>query len=218
MLTWHSLTRKGSLRSRPKSAAEKNNVRRRAILWRTFWEFCGVLLRIFRSYPQTSQKLPLYVEISTRNTFWGNFFDVCSIVSRTSQKCSRSLPCLVAPYRAILRYYRCDISYRAILFQGGQQLPKVVRYPPWILHLKTSTQEYCDTIASRMSRYEKYRCWASKPPCGAYRPCLSFCFSAVIVRRSCWTPPAPLSDVLSVALLIWFLAPPTLPLAGGKDC
>ena len=26
---------------------------------------------------------------------------------------------LVAPYRAILRYYRCDTPYRAILFQGG---------------------------------------------------------------------------------------------------
>ena len=26
---------------------------------------------------------------------------------------------LVAPYRAILRYYRCDAPYRAILFQGG---------------------------------------------------------------------------------------------------
>ena len=26
---------------------------------------------------------------------------------------------LVAPYRAILRYYRCDTPYRAILFKGG---------------------------------------------------------------------------------------------------
>ena len=26
---------------------------------------------------------------------------------------------LVAPYRAILRYYRCDTTYRAILFKGG---------------------------------------------------------------------------------------------------
>ena len=26
--------------------------------------------------------------------------------------------CLVAPYRAILRYYRCDTPYRAILFKG----------------------------------------------------------------------------------------------------
>ena len=26
---------------------------------------------------------------------------------------------LVAPYRAILRYYRCDTPYRAILLQGG---------------------------------------------------------------------------------------------------
>ena len=26
---------------------------------------------------------------------------------------------LVAPYRAILRYYRCDTPYRAILLKGG---------------------------------------------------------------------------------------------------
>ena len=37
---------------------------------------------------------------------------------------------LVAPYRAILRYYRCDTSYRAILSQGGWHFPKMVRYPP----------------------------------------------------------------------------------------
>ena len=38
--------------------------------------------------------------------------------------------CLVARYRAILRYYRCDTPYRAILFQGGSHFPKMVRYPP----------------------------------------------------------------------------------------
>ena len=30
-----------------------------------------------------------------------------------------AFPALVAPYRAILRYYRCDTTYRAIRFQGG---------------------------------------------------------------------------------------------------
>ena len=91
---------------------------------------------------------------------------------------------LVAPYRAILRYYRCDTPYRAILFKGGEHSPKMVRYPPWylILHrhiraiphfatyraiivrypIKTSTKQFCDTIATSIARYEKYRCWASK--------------------------------------------------------
>ena len=32
---------------------------------------------------------------------------------------SQPPPPLVAPYRAILRYYRCDTPYRAILFQGS---------------------------------------------------------------------------------------------------
>ena len=31
-------------------------------------------------------------------------------------------------------------------------------------HKKTSTKEVCDTIATNIARYEKYRCWASKPP------------------------------------------------------
>ena len=42
----------------------------------------------------------------------------------------------------------CNI-YRAI----------IVRYPK-----KTSTKEFCDTIAASIARYEKYRSWASKPP------------------------------------------------------
>ena len=101
---------------------------------------------------------------------------------------SRSV-CLVAPYRAILRYYRCDTPYRAIVFQGGLALPQLVRYPPpWYLVLhrhicaiprfatyraiivryptKTSTKGFCDTIAASIARYEKYRCWASKSVCG----------------------------------------------------
>ena len=95
---------------------------------------------------------------------------------------------LVAPYRAILRYYRCDTPCRATLFRGGQHSPKMVRYPPWYLvshrhvsaippfaayravllrcPIKTSTKSFCDTIATSIARYEKYRCWASKaePP------------------------------------------------------
>ena len=38
-------------------------------------------------------------------------------------------------------------TYRAI----------IVRYP-----IKTSTKEFCDTIATSIAQYEKYRCWASK--------------------------------------------------------
>ena len=57
---------------------------------------------------------------------------------------------LVAPYRAILRYYRCDTTYRAILLLGGQQLPKMVRYPPLVL---SSTQAHlCDTPFCNISR------------------------------------------------------------------
>ena len=32
---------------------------------------------------------------------------------------------LVAPYRAILRYYPCDTPYRAILLKGSQHSPKI---------------------------------------------------------------------------------------------
>ena len=38
-------------------------------------------------------------------------------------------------------------TYRAI----------ALRYP-----IKTSTEEFCDTIATSIARYQKYRCWASK--------------------------------------------------------
>ena len=40
--------------------------------------------------------------------------------------------------------------------------------PLRLVHLsaptKTSTKYFCDTIATSIARYEKYRCWASKPP------------------------------------------------------
>ena len=46
---------------------------------------------------------------------------------------------LVAPYRAILRYYRCDTLYREMLFQGGKQLLKMVRYRPLGIYFFTGT-------------------------------------------------------------------------------
>ena len=84
---------------------------------------------------------------------------------------------LVAPYRAILRYYHRDTPYRAILFKGCKQAHKMVRSPhPLALSLhrhicaiphfatyraiivryriKTSTQEFCDTITTSIARYE----------------------------------------------------------------
>ena len=33
---------------------------------------------------------------------------------------------------------------------------RIVRYP-----IRTSTKDFCDTIATSITRYEKYRCWAS---------------------------------------------------------
>ena len=111
---------------------------------------------------------------------------------------------LVAPYRAILRYYRCDTTYRAILFQGGKQPTNIVRYPPpWYLishrhicaiphfatyrviivryPIKTSTKKFCRTIATSIVRYEKYRCWASKaaaPPMMAAPPAMTTAYAA----------------------------------------
>ena len=59
-------------------------------------------------------------------------------------------PPLVAPYRAILRYYRCDPLYRAMLFKGAQHSPKIVRYPPLVLNF---TQAHlCDTPFCNVSR------------------------------------------------------------------
>ena len=56
----------------------------------------------------------------------------------------------MAPYRAILRYYRCDTPYRAILFKGGLHSPKMVRYPPLVLNF---TQRHpCDTPFCNVSR------------------------------------------------------------------
>ena len=48
--------------------------------------------------------------------------------------------------------------------------------------IKTSTKEFCDTIAASIARYEKYRCWASKQssscrvdfPTLFFTPCVEF--------------------------------------------
>ena len=54
------------------------------------------------------------------------------------------------PWYLVSHRHICAIphfaTYRAI----------IVRYP-----IKTSTKEFCDTIATSIARYEKYRCWAS---------------------------------------------------------
>ena len=60
-------------------------------------------------------------------------------------------PTLVAPYRAILRYYRCDTPYRAILFKRGQHTPTMVRYPPPLVLNFTQTH-LCDTPFCNVSR------------------------------------------------------------------
>ena len=43
----------------------------------------------------------------------GNDNTICMVIL------GRRHGCLVAPRRAMLRYYRCDTPYRAILIQGG---------------------------------------------------------------------------------------------------
>ena len=49
---------------------------------------------------------------------------------------------LAAPYRAILRCYRCDTPYRAMLFEGGEQFHKTVRSRP-LLYGFTHAAESC---------------------------------------------------------------------------
>ena len=52
----------------------------------------------------------------------------------------------MGPYRAMLRYYRCDAPYRAILFQEGWQLPEMVRCSPDAPPAPGFTQAHlCDT-------------------------------------------------------------------------
>ena len=51
---------------------------------------------------------------------------------------------LVAPYRAILRYYCCDTPYRAIPSQGGSHSTNMVRYPPPLVP-SFAQAHLCDT-------------------------------------------------------------------------
>ena len=58
---------------------------------------------------------------------------------------------LVAPYRAILRYYRCDTPYRAMLFKGGgKHSPKWCDTPLLILSFRQA--HLCDTPFCNVSR------------------------------------------------------------------
>ena len=81
------------------------------------------------------------------------------------EKLFRGPVSLVAPYGAILRYYRCDTPYRAIFLAGRLALPRNGAIPPLGVQYPTkrSTKEFCDTIAAKIARYENYRHWASKP-------------------------------------------------------
>ena len=64
------------------------------------------------------------------------------------------------PWYLVSHKHICAIpnsaTYRAI----------IVRYPK-----KTSTEEFCDTIARSIARYEKYRCWASKERDARHHQC-----------------------------------------------
>ena len=66
---------------------------------------------------------------------------------------------LVAPYRAILQYYRCDTPYQAILFEGGEHSPNMVRYPPLALSFTQAHQ--CDIPFCNISRDN---CAITPPP------------------------------------------------------
>ena len=57
----------------------------------------------------------------------------CGRLSSHSGPLLPTLVFLVAPYRPILGYYRCDTPYRTIPFQGGSCFPEMVRHPPWYL-------------------------------------------------------------------------------------
>ena len=88
----------------------------------------------------------------------------------------------MAPYRAILPYYRCDTPCHAIFFREASSSLKTCDTPSWYLVLhkhtcaipnfatycviivryptKTNTNMFCDIIATSIARYEKHRCWA----------------------------------------------------------
>ena len=88
-------------------------------------------------------------------------------------------PSLVAPYRVMLRYYRCDTLCRAMLFQVGWHSPQNGAIPPRYLvsqrhtcaipHFAThcsiivrcpknqAQNRFAFHIATSITRYEKYR-------------------------------------------------------------
>ena len=77
--------------------------------------------------------------------------------------CPRNLPgyhpgVLMAPYRAILRYYRCNTSYRTIPSEGGSQSLKTVRELPWVLrasHSHVCAITHGATYRAMIVRYPK---------------------------------------------------------------
>ena len=107
------------------------------------------------------------------------------------QKKTEKTHSLVAPHRAISRYYCCEVHAP---LEGPK--PKIIKVTKkWLksdsgdspqsdskvtqTHLcdtpfgnvsrdicaipsKTNTKEFCDTITTSLARCEKYRCWASK--------------------------------------------------------
>ena len=69
-----------------------------------------------------------------------------------------------------------DSADQKLFWRGPKIFGRVrslVRFPPPIrfatphitAQIKTSTKSLCDTIATRIARYGKYRCWASKHMC-----------------------------------------------------
>ena len=81
-------------------------------------------------------------------------------ISRDSFSGRLALPqngAITPPWYLVSHRHICAIprfaTYRAI----------IVRYPR-----KQARKGFCDTIATSIARYEKYRCWASKPWCAPY--------------------------------------------------
>ena len=86
-------------------------------------------------------------DVCTNDEFHASFLEIDNLFF-LCMKISRAL---VAPYYcAILRYYRCDTPYCAILFKGGQDCPKVVRCPPLVLSFTRA--HLCNTPFCNISR------------------------------------------------------------------
>ena len=103
------------------------------------WSWIPLLWRPFWSFPNIAR-----------------FCDTIGAISHIARYllrefCTPPKLCDTLPWYLGLPRHICAIphfaTYRAI----------IVRYP-----IKTSPKEFCDTIATSIARYEKYRCWASK--------------------------------------------------------